>query len=274
MGCTVVVAGATSTERAAIEELFEERDRTFSRFRPESELNRVNDRAGRKTHVTEPFAEMLLVALDAARESGGLVDPSFGAELEAAGYDRDFSLLEDKTPPASSSRPAGTVQLTGISVLLPVGMRLDLNGVVKGKTVDDALNLIDGDGFVSAGGDIATRGPIAVALPHGGTVCLVRGALATSGTDRRSWVQGGRLMHHLIDPRTGLPAESPWEQVSACGSTCVGADVAAKAAFLLGHAGPAWLDARGLPGRFVSTEGSVRVNRSWRQSAQRVPACI
>ena len=97
-------------------------------------------------------------------------------------------------------------------------MRLDLNGVVKARTVDDALALLDGKGFVSAGGDLATHGAIVVALPRDGTVSLMHGALATSGADRRRWVRGGRRQHHLIDPRTGRPADSPWEQVTVCGA--------------------------------------------------------
>jgi FAD:protein FMN transferase len=274
MGCTVVVGGASPSERAAVERLFAERERRFSRFRAGSELNRVNAAAGTTTPVSDDFAKMLRLALDARRESGGLVDPTFGAELEAAGYDRDVSLLrDDPTPPATVSRPDGGLRLDGDSVFVPAGMRLDLNGVVKGRTVDDALALVGGDGFVSAGGDVAARAGIVVALPGGGTVSLVRGGLATSGVDRRGWIRGGERQHHLIDPRTGRPAFSPWEQVTVCGSTCVGADVAAKAAFLHGQAGPVWLDVLGLPGRFVTAGGLVRVNRAWRRSTERALAC-
>lgn len=274
MGCAVVVVGASVPERGAIERLFAERERIFSRFLPGSELNVVNARAGAPTRVSPVFAEMLAVALEVRRESGGLVDPTFGAELEAAGYDRDFALLgDDPGARSTAERPNGSVRFDGARVLLPAGMRLDLNGVVKGRTVDDALALMDGDGFVSAGGDLATRGSIVVALPRGGTVSLVRGGLATSGTDRRRWVRGHRKQHHLIDPRTSMPAESPWEQVTACGSTCLAADVAAKTAFLLGHAGPVWLDALGMPGRFVLPDGTVQANRAWRQSTERAPAC-
>jgi thiamine biosynthesis lipoprotein len=147
-------------------------------------------------------------------------------------------------------------------------VHLDLNGVVKGRTVDDALALMTGDGFVSAGGDIASRGRLVVALPGGGTVGLVQGALATSGTDRRRWVRAGQLQHHLLDPRTGKPSTSPWQQVTVCAASCVGADIAAKAAFLLGRAGAAWLDARGLAGRFVTAGDEVLVNRSWRQNVE------
>ena len=274
MGCMVCVAGASRAERAAVERLFVERDRVFSRFRPGSELNRVNDTAGAPIRVSAAFAEMLRLALDARRESGGLVDPSLGAELEAAGYDRDFSVLEDDAAPlATVVRGAAAVRIDGDSVLVARGLRLDLNGVVKGRTVDDALALIAGTGFVSAGGDLAARGEIVVALPRGGAVRLLRGGLATSGRDRRRWLRGGRVQHHLIDPRTGRPSASPWEQVTVCGSTCLGADVAAKAAFLMGGGGPAWLDALGLPGRFVKPDGSVRANRSWEQSLESELAC-
>ena len=126
---------------------------------------------------------------------------------------------------------------------------------------------------MSAGGDLAVRGTLVAALPRGGTVRLVRGALATSGTDRRRWVHRGAVQHHLIDPSTGVPSSSPWEQVTVCGLTCVGADVAAKAAFLLGSDGAPWLDVRGLPGRFVTADGDVVVNRAWQRNLERAAAC-
>ena|SRR5579862_1126868 len=273
MGCEVVVVGAHPSERLAIEGLFVERDGIFSRFNPESELNRVNAAAGKPVRVSRVFAELLGVALEAARETAGLVDPTLGAELEAAGYDGDFSSLEDDPGPLEPVAPRRnvTVRLAERCLEVHKGVRLDLNGVVKGRTVDDALALIEGNGFVSAGGDLAARGTFVVALPRGGKVSLVRGALATSGTDRRRWLRGGLAQHHLIDPATGAPASSPWEQVTVCGSSCVGADVAAKAAFLLGSSGPGWLDARGLPGRFVTSAGETVMNRAWQRDLEPTP---
>jgi thiamine biosynthesis lipoprotein len=275
MGCDVVVGGASASERRAVERLFAERDRIFSRFNPDSELNRVNAAAGMWVKVTPIFAAMLGLALDAARETGGLVDPTLGAELEAAGYDSDFSSLQDDPRPPGKIEPRlpAAVLLAGRSVLVPEGVRLDLNGVVKGRTVDDALALLRRRGFVSAGGDLAVRGSFVAALPRGGTISLVRGGLATSGSDRRRWRRGGRMQHHLIDPSTRVPAASPWEQVTVCGLSCVAADVAAKAAFLLGRSGSAWLDERGLPGRFVTPLGDVLTNRAWQRSLE-PSACI
>ena len=254
MGCDVVVVGADRAEQRTIEHLFIYRDRTFSRFLPGSELNRVNAADGRPIHVSKMFAEMLGVALQAERESDGLVTPTLGAELEAAGYDADFASLADDARSAVAierTRP-GAVGLFGQTVVVPPGVRLDLNGVVKGKTVDDALALTSGDGFVSAGGDLATRGSRRRGTSRRRHGQPSAGRARNQRNERRRWLRRGVVQHHLIDPSTGAPASSPWAQVTVCGLTCVGADVAAKAAFLLGYDGPAWLDLRGLPGRFIS----------------------
>jgi thiamine biosynthesis lipoprotein len=276
MGCEILVGGASPGALRRIEALFEQRDRIFSRFRPDSELNRVNAARGGIVRLSPLFASTLRTALAVAESSNGLVDPTVGAAIEAAGYAVDFTELKPDPRPAGSPQPGSwhSLPLAGRLLFLPAELKLDLNGVVKALAVDDALELLDGDGFVSAGGDISTRGPLDVALPESGAVRLTRGALATSGSSGRTWLRGGRRRHHLIDPRTGLPADSPWEQVTVCGSTCLTADVAAKAAFLAGDAGPDWLDERELPGRFLTHDGEEFVNDAWRRSLVGVPACI
>jgi thiamine biosynthesis lipoprotein len=274
MGCEVIVAGATASERREIEGLFAARERRFSRFVARSELNRVNRAAGRPVLVSWEFAGMLELALRAAAETGGLVDPTLGSAVEAAGYDRDFAVLGDGplSPGPAAPSALDSVRLAGRLVLVPAGVLLDLNGVVKGKTVDDALELIADDGFVSAGGDIATRGGAMISVPGGAVVRLVSGALATSGQDRRTWRRGGQLQHHLIDPTTGRPACSPWQTVTTCAASCVGADVAAKAGFLLAECGPEKLDEWGLAASFVDGRGEVVVTPTWRGQVERQEA--
>jgi thiamine biosynthesis lipoprotein len=266
MGCEIVIGGTDTETREAVERLFAARDRIFSRFRIDSELNSVNRRAGSRLHVSAEFASMLGIALAVARESDGLVVPTIGAALEAAGYNADFGQLRDdgRAPRAVPAGDWRAVRLVGRLLSFPYGVQLDLNGVVKSKTVDDAVALLPGDGFVSAGGDIAMRGGAAVALPKGEVVRLIRGALATSGTDRRRWYRGGLAQHHLIDPRTGRPSKARWMQVSACGASCLAADAAAKAGFLLDGNGPEWLDERGIPARFVALDGEIVANAAWR----------
>jgi FAD:protein FMN transferase len=264
MGCDVLVGGATMAERRAIERLFAERDRRFSRFRAVSELNAVNHASGSVVKVSLAFADMVAVALRAAQQTDGLVDPTLGAAVEAAGYDRDFSELTTSADPAEPGACGRWRTLHVRRTLLhrAHGVRLDLNGVVKGKTVDDALSLIDGDGFVSAGGDLAARGAVDVAVPGGGSVRVLEGGLATSSTAKRRWLRAGMWQHHLIDPRTGLPCDSPWQEVTVSAATCLQADVAAKAALLLAEDGPLWLERRGLAGRFLPVDGDA-VGVAW-----------
>jgi len=228
MGCEIVVAGV---EPAAVAVVFEEWEAAFSLFRAESELSRANGSRGTVVAVSPLFARTLAVALEVAAETDGLVDPTL------CGRWRE-------------------VRLAGRFLSRPAGLALDLNGVVKSLAVDAAAELISDEGFVSAGGDIAVRGPVDVALPHGGAIRVVEGGLATSGTASR-----GR---HVIDPRTCEPSDSPWEQVTASGSSCLAADVAAKVAFLLGADGPAWLGEHGIPGRFVALDGEIVESSQWR----------
>lgn len=228
MGCEIVTAGGDPADSAAV---FERWERTFSAFRPESELSRVNASAAGVLCVSTFFARVLQVALDTADDTEGLVDPTLGAA------------------------PIADIRLDGTMLGRPPGLKLDLNGVVKALAVDEAAAGLGDAGFVSAGGDLAVREPVDVGLPGGGAVRVVTGGLATSGVATR-----GR---HLIDPFTRAPSETPWEQVTVSGATCLIADVAAKAAFLLGGDGPEWLDARGLPGRFIAIDGGVVCNASW-----------
>lgn len=269
MGCEVVVAGADLRAVAAV---FERWEAVFSRFRPESELSRINASPAPVLRVSRLFARVLRTALDMATETGGLVDPTLGRALEAAGYDRDFASIVDDPRPAGRPAPSrlGEVGIEGSFLRRPPGLGLDLNGVVKALAVDAAAELVTGEGFVSAGGDLAVRGAVDVGLPYGEAVRVVGGGLATSGVASRRWRRGGAEQHHLIDPGTGRPSLSRWELVTVSGATCLDADVAAKAAYLLGDDGPEWLETRGLPGRFVGSDGRVVRTSDW----DRALACI
>jgi FAD:protein FMN transferase len=280
MGCDVVVDGADDDEAAAVRALFAEFDARFSRFRADSELCRVNASRAAAVEVSALFAEVVGVAIDAWLATDGLVDPTVLAALEEAGYDADFAALPDDR--AGGVRAGGPVRGAGAAavavvdrrlVLRPPGLRLDLAGVVKGLCVDRALELLAGPAYVSAGGDLAASRPLEVALPAGGSVRLEAGALATSSPAVRRWRRGGAEQHHLIDPRTGAASTSRWAWATVCAATCVGADVAAKAAYLLGDEAVAWLDRHGMPGRLVDRAGAVTVSEAWRAMAPDAVAC-
>lgn len=237
MGCDVAVAGGDPEVVAAVLERWED---AFSLFRPQSELSRVNASPARVHTVSSLFARGLGAALAMAAQTEGLVDPTL------CGRWRD-------------------VVVSGWMLSRPPGLELDLNGVVKALAVDEAAATLAGPGFVSVGGDLAVLGPVDVALPADGAIRVVSGGLATSGTASRG--------DHLLDAATGRPSESCWEQVTASGATCLDADVAAKAGFLLGERGPAWLDARGIPGRFVAAGGEVVENDAWAGATRAVQPC-
>jgi thiamine biosynthesis lipoprotein len=237
MGCEVAVAGGDPAAVACELERWED---AFSLFRPESELSRVNASPGHVLRISRLFASTLETALDVAAETDGLVDPTL------CGRWRE-------------------VVLSGQLLSRPPGLALDLNGVVKALAVDDAVAALAGPGFVSVGGDLAVRDPVDVALPAGGAIRVVAGGLATSGTASRG--------AHLVDTTTGLPSDSRWQQVTASGATCLAADVAAKTGFLLGEDGPEWLDAHGIPGRFVTAGGEIVENDAWAGATRAVHAC-
>jgi thiamine biosynthesis lipoprotein len=267
MGCEVVTAGADEESLAAIADHFSRWDFVFSRFRAGSELNAVNAAESWLVPVSPLFAETVETAVAAASATDGLVDPTLGDAIEAAGYDRDFALLDadEREPDPAAPGTWRTVRVASRLLFRPPGTKLDLNGVVKSLAVDEALALLPGEGFVAAGGDIATRGPVAVGLPGGDGLQLLAGGLATSGRTGRRWLRGGRPQHHLIDPRSGRPSTSRWLEVTVAAESCLAADVAAKAAFLLSSEGPDWLDERELPGRFVAPDRTI-TNDTWRSA--------
>ena len=137
MGCAVVVDGATTAEAHRIEQLFAERDRMFSRFRPDSELSRVNRSHATVVGVSPAFADMVAWSLRAAATTDGLVDPTLGGAIEAAGYDRDFDDLRPDPAPAGEGVPGRwtAVRVTRGWLSRPPGLKLDLNDqALKDKT--------------------------------------------------------------------------------------------------------------------------------------------
>jgi thiamine biosynthesis lipoprotein len=107
-------------------------------------------------------------------------------------------------------------------------------------------------------------GPSAAADPvTAQLVRLSRGGLATSSVTCRQWLRAGQLLHHIIDPRTGRPAEGPWRTVSVAAASCAEANAAATAAIIAGDGAEEWLTALRLPARLIGHDGSVRLVGGW-----------
>jgi len=282
----VVEAGAPlelSLER--LDQLLDQADRAANRFRPDSEIARLNADPGLRHEVSPRLATLLRSALDWARRSHGLVDPTVGGALVAAGYGADFATLAKVQlgpPPTAAPVPGWwRVSLAGTWLTRPVGVFLDLGATAKAQLADEAaagiFEVVAGPALVSLGGDIATAGPVppggwvvrisddhqAAPGTRGQTVVLVAGALATSSTVVRRWWRSGSEMHHLIDPRTGLPADGVWRTASVAAATCVEANVLATATLVGGPAGMALIEGSGAAARLVARDGRVRHLGGW-----------
>jgi len=259
-------------------------DRACSRFRDDSELAALNNAGGQPVRVSAMFRHALAVALRAAAMTDGDVDPTVGAAVRVLGYDTDFASISKTGPPVVRvARASGwqLVSVEGSKVRLPAGVQLDLGATAKAFAADRAARrAADAVGcgvLVGLGGDIALAGPsprsgwvIGLADWHGaadadlaGTIRIESGGVATSSTTVRRWTRGSKQLHHVIDPRTGQPAEEVWRTVTVAASSCVDANTAATAAIVRGARAPEWLKRRELPARLVGRDGSVLCVGGW-----------
>ncbi len=239
-----------------VQDLFGRVERVLSRFRPASELSRLNANAGRPFKASPLLLEVVRVALEAARATAGVFDPTVLHYLVAVGYDRSFERLAacGSNPEPSKSTNRYTWQDVYLdedasTILMPEGCGLDLGGIGKGWTVDQACRDLErfSGCVVNAGGDVGACGSdangepwtVAITDPHRagnslGMIELCEGAVCSSTTTRRKWQVEGRAVHHLIDPRSGKPADSGVCSATVIADSAVRAEVLAKVALILG----------------------------------------
>jgi FAD:protein FMN transferase len=297
LGTTALLCVADPARLAPAQEVLErelvEIDRACSRFRDDSGLVRLNAAAGTgPVEVGARLLEAVEVALRAAVETRGLVDPTVGRTLRLAGYDRRFATVKLRDGAAFHARFAVVPGFGGIQVdparrtiALDPEVELDLGATAKALAADrsarEAARVAGCGVLVSLGGDVSVAGPppdagwpIRVADDHAGpldapgpAVAIRTGGLATSGTTVRRWRAGALDLHHIVDPRTGRPAVTPWRTVTVAGRSCVEANVASTAAMVLGDGAPAWLEERGAAARLVRDSGEVVLAGPWPEDA-------
>jgi FAD:protein FMN transferase len=293
--------GNLSAACAVVDEVLAALDRQASRFRADSEISRLHRAGGGPSLVSDGLAEAIGVALAAARWTGGLTDPTVGQALLTPGYLRDFATVAQcgDLPAAPLPVPGWQhIQLDGRLLRLPGGVWLDLGATVTGVGVDRAVQAVvsasghAGGVLVGLGGDIAVggmppragwlvtaadgpdragsrpawaAGPVAGDPESAGSqlVRLTYGAVGTSSTATHRWRRGNRVLHHIVDPRTGFPACGPWRTVTVAAATCADASAATTAAIVAGVGAEDWLAAVGLPARLVAYDGEVRYLGGW-----------
>jgi FAD:protein FMN transferase len=278
--------------KAAVDEVVDAIDLAASRFREDSELSRLNASPERAVTISPLLAQAISAALRGAELSGGAVDPTIGSAVRLAGYDADFA----KVPADGDQIRLIAHQVPGwrailfdphsLTVRMPLGVEIDLGATAKALASDlaaaAASKAIDGAGvLVSLGGDIAVAGT----APLEGwsiqtsddseapideteeTISISSGGIATSSTTVRRWTRGGVVLHHIIDPATGLPADSCWRTASVVAASCVDANIASTAAIVMGRNAVAWLEANRLPARLVGLDGNVHRVAGWPEPA-------
>jgi FAD:protein FMN transferase len=255
----------------------------FTRFSETSELAQLNRSSGAWFTASPDLYEVLAEAREYAAATRGRFDPSILDALERAGYDKSMEEIDKSgvsmpTPAAVAfkSRFAEIeFDAEAQAVLLPEGVRVDLGGIAKGWIAEHAAHRLaefSNACAVNAGGDL-----FAVGLPQGAsgwrialedprdpaqTLAVLKvgaGAVATSSITRRRWLQGARVQHHLIDPRTGEPAETDWLSVTAIAPRATTAEVLAKCLLIAGSQGAPELAASHKDVEFIAVDTDGRL---------------
>jgi len=213
----------------------------LTRFSPDSELSRFNASPGSWVDVSPELESLLRESLRAFETSSGLVNVAVLRVLEAVGYTRP---LADGQPIATELRRCPLPPLPDVLAVRPGAARIepgagiDLGGIAKGWMADRLRDSLGPNAVANLGGDLSARGrgPAGDGWPvglGGATVLLRDQGAATSSVRRRRW---SVEHHHLIDPRTGLPAQTGLEEVSVVAASGMEAEVVAKTALLVGPA--------------------------------------
>jgi FAD:protein FMN transferase len=269
-----------------VQSYVEHLERLWSRFRPTSELTQLNRHRGVAVPVSRPTFDLIRLAVDGWRTSGGRFDPSVGTAMLRCGYDRTFDELSSEVPSSrASTTSTGLAPTSGcagvdldaaaLTVTVPLDVQLDLGGIGKGRAADLAASRLRSNGIdtacINLGGDLRCIGGdaldggwiIDIEQPFDATrsiavVGLTEGAVATSARTRRRWATPRGTMHHLVDPTTGQPAESGIAQVTVLAAEAASAEILAKSAYLAGPAsGRELIERSGAAGLLVTDAGDV-----------------
>ncbi|WP_339322332.1 FAD:protein FMN transferase [Paenibacillus sp. FSL W8-0194] len=238
--------------RAQMRRWFAYVDREWSRFRDHNELSRLNQAPeGVKIGLPPPLYDVLRMAERYRELTEGRFSPFLKRAMEHQGYDRPFPFSHaDDTPPFTFQLEERPIRFCGGNAIEKLtSEQLDLGGIAKGYAVQSAaewlkrqgagFGMVDGGGDMTLWSDGSKEWNIGIADPWNrvepiDVLRLKNRAVATSNRLYRSWMQGGRTKHHLLDGRSGRVVESDIVQATVMARDCVEAEVCAKMCFLLG----------------------------------------
>jgi len=289
MGCHMTVwlehedSNTAASAFQEVESIFTTAEKRMTRFSDDSELSRLNAQTGQWVRVSANLWAITHRAVQLAEATNGLFDPTLLNALVASGYAGTFDEIEEQTAVSTQNiHENGRFQEiqfdeSNRAIKLPEGVRLDLGGIGKGYTAQQAVGYLNmlGPCLIDAGGDL-TAGlapeqypgwPVGIASPWTSAegerenllrLWLAESSLATSGIDYRHWMQNGRLQHHIIDPRNGRPADTDSTTVSVLADDACSAETWATAALVAGlQDGCDLLHEQEMAAAFINHEGQV-----------------
>ena len=286
--------GAAANVFAMVVDAFEQAEQRMSRFRPNSELSWLNAQAGNWAELSPLLWNVLIEALDLAAATSGLFDPTLHNAMLAAGYDQSFDKLSEGRNQRLALPSSGgrwheiMVDPTQRAVYLPESVQIDLGGIGKGFTARTVVGWLSewGACLIDAGGDLtagaapsnAPGWPVGVSAPwERGQVeetnlmrlWLADATLATSGIDYRKWQSSGRQVHHIIDPRTGVSAETDLLTCSVFSADACHAEAWATVTLIAGSdSGYSLLTERNIAAALIDQNGNIKLTPAMRQHVQ------
>ncbi|MES2888252.1 MAG: FAD:protein FMN transferase [Pseudomonadota bacterium] len=276
--CEVRIAGlpapqAQDLAQQAIQEV-QRIEAKYSRYQADSVVSRLNASAGQgqALPVDEETAHLLGFAEQLFQLSEGLFDITSGILRRAWNFQSGQPPTPDRLAALLPLVGWRQVRWSGTHLELPqAGMELDFGGFGKEYAADRAATWLQAQGvrhgLVNLGGDIRVMGPrldgsawqLGIQHPrHTGQILanlpLTEGALATSGDYERYLVHEGVRHCHILNPRTGWPVRH-WQSVSVTAPACLAAGALSTLAMLQGPGALAFLQAQGVGGLLVDSEG-------------------
>ena len=257
---TITAPTLDADAMAAVKDACLRYEKLFSRFDEQSQIYRINNAHGEPVHVDPELAQFIKTALTYCETSGGLFDITMGSVTRLWNFKNGTVPAENDVRAALAHVNWQGVRVTGSTVQLADSETcLELGGIAKGYIADGVLDVLARHGvehaIVNLGGNVAVMGgrpdgaPWQVGLrqpvaSHGIPVTasfaamgVTSGSVVTSGVYERAFTSDGRAYHHIIDPRTGFPAESDVVSATVVSRTSLEGDGYSTSLILMGVEG-------------------------------------
>ncbi|MDD6483090.1 MAG: FAD:protein FMN transferase [Clostridiales bacterium] len=247
MDITADNAGAIDAAQAEIKRL----EKLFDRFDPESDIYKLNTQ--KSYTVSSDSAQLIKTAAHIGEETGGAMDITIAPVMDLWGFGKGEYRVADmeEIKEALNSVDCSKISVSGNNVTIDKDASLDLGAVAKGFASDAVIKTMSehnaSSAIVSLGGNVQTLGKkngtkkwsVGIQNPldpskYIAAVNVYNAAVVTAGSYQRYFEENGKKYHHIIDPKTGFPAQSGLSSVTVIAKSGLLADALSTALFVTG----------------------------------------